>query len=136
MRYQFAAPVATGLNLFLTDVDDDDSVIVRAFAPGGAALDMAAWGLVARGDLSLYKNTGTAFSTCVAPLPTTTFGTAGITFVAADGQGAPDRSYAILSPPAGQAVDHIDITFTGHQNSASRADAGTGSTCTWRSPRR
>lgn len=126
LRYQFAAPVATGLNLFLTDVDDDDAVIVRAFAAGGAPLDMAAWGLVARGDLSLYKNTGTAFSTVVAPLPTTTFGAAGITFVAADGQNY-NRSYAILSPPAGQAVDHIDITFTGHQNSASRADAGTGS---------
>lgn len=126
LRYQFAAPVAGGLNLFVTDVDDADSVVVRAFAAGGAPLDMAAWALVARGDLSLYKNTGAAYSTIVAPLPVTTFAAAGVVFVAADHQNY-NRSYAVLAPPAGQAVDHIDITFTGHQNSASRADAGTGS---------
>lgn len=126
LRYAFATPVTTGFDLFLTDIDTDDAVVVTAWSAGGAPLDLSGWTQRARGDLSVYKNTGTGYSAVVAPDPVVTFGPGSITLTAADGQNY-NRSVTILTAPPGAAIGWIDITFTGVQNSASRAEAGTGS---------
>ena len=64
--YVFDAPVNDALDLFITDVDNSDFATVRAFNDQGAAMDMTQWTLVDEGDLSLYKDTGTVFSSITA----------------------------------------------------------------------
>lgn len=126
LRYAFASAITAGFDLFLTDVDTSDSLVVTAWSAGGAPLDMSGWTLRARGDLSLYKNTGAGYSPIVAPNPNLNLTPAALTLTAANDQNY-NRSLSIVTAPAGAAIGRIDITFTGIQNSASRADGGTGS---------
>lgn len=126
LRYAFTTPVTVGLDLFLTDIDTADSLTVTAFDSGGAPLDLSGWGVRARADLSNFKNTGTGFSSIVAPHPLVTIAPGAITLAAADANNY-NRSVTVLAVPAGPAVGRIDVTFRGIQNSASRAEAGTGS---------
>ena len=126
LSYQFPNAVNTGFDLFVADVDSSDSAVVTAFAPGGAAIDMTTWSLVAEGDLSVYKDTGTVFSDVVAPTPTTVIDPTGITLTAESPINF-NRSYSILRAPTGDAVERIDIIFTGIFNSPSRDRGGNGS---------
>lgn len=125
LRYRFGAPVASGFDLFVTDVDSGDSVSVRAFDANGGPVDMRTWPRVAGGDLSWFKDTGTAFSSIVAPAPLSTVSAEQHVLVAFDGNNA-NRSYTILRAPAGPAVASVELQFRGLQNSASRAAGGTG----------
>lgn len=126
LTYRFSSPVDAGFDLFVTDIDTSDAATVAAFGPGGLAIDMLTWQLIEAGDLSTYKNTGTGFSSIVAPLPLTTFATNEISFTAADATNY-NRTYAILRAPAGTPVESVSISFAGIQNSASRAAGATGS---------
>lgn len=124
--YEFAQPVNEGLDLFITDVDSDDSVLFRAFGSGNTPLDMTAWNLLGAGDLSLFKNTGLVFSPVIAPVPVTNFTTGSISLVAVDATNY-NRSYSIFRAPASQSIERIEIDFTGTINSPNRVLAGNGS---------
>lgn len=125
LRYRFLAPVSGGFDLFVTDVDSGDSLVMRAFDPLGSPMDMRTWPRVAEGDLSSFKNTGTAFSSIVAPLPVASVFADAHVLVAADSANY-NRSYTVIRAPSGSAVGTVEIRFRGLQNSASRAEAGTG----------
>ncbi|MEZ4647747.1 MAG: T9SS type A sorting domain-containing protein [Candidatus Eisenbacteria bacterium] len=126
LTYEFGEPIATGFDVFVTDVDTSDDLFVRAFGPGDIALDMTTWSLAAEGDLSLYKNTGTGYSDIVAPPPFVVFAVDAIRVQAVDATNY-NRSYSILRAPAGTFVSRFEVEFTGIQNSASRDQGGTGS---------
>ena len=126
LTFRFPEPVTAGFDLFVTDVDTNDSARVSARAPGGVEVDMTTWRLVDAGDLSTYKNTGTGFSAITAPEPLTTFSLNEIRLDAVDGTNY-NRSYSILRAPANAPVESVSISFTGTQNSPSRALGGNGS---------
>ena len=126
LTYAFDDPVNVSLDLFITDVDNSDFATVRAFDDQNVAIDMQTWTLVDEGDLSVFKDTGTAFSSIVAPTPTTVFQANEISLTAIDDSNY-NRSYSILRNPLGQNLSRIEITFTGTQNSPNRANPNTGS---------
>lgn len=126
LRFDFGEPVATGFDLFVTDVDTADHLVLRAFGPGDMPIDMTTWNLIAEGDLSLYKNTGSGYSDIVAPSPFVHFLPEGVEVDATDGTNY-NRSYSIFRAPIGADVAHFELEFTGIQNSANRDQGGTGS---------
>lgn len=126
LQFAFAAPVLSGFELWITDVDSSDDVFVRAYGPGDVPVDMTSWSLAAEGDLSLYKNTGAGFSSVVAPPPVVTWSASQLHLQATDALNY-NRSYSIARAPVGSAVSRFEVEFTGTQNSASRAEGGTGS---------
>ena len=126
LTYQFGEPIDTGFDLFVTDVDTADELVVRAFGPAEVPIDMTTWSLGGEGDLSLYKNTGGGYSDVVAPPPSVTFSVSGIDLQAIDSTNY-NRSYTILRAPSGSLVSRVEVEFTGIQNSASREQGGTGS---------
>ncbi len=126
LRYLFDEPVDVALDLFVTDVDQSDSVVFRAFDAAGTALDMTRFTLASEGDLSSYKDTGTTFSEVVAPIPTTLFASDAITLAAVDDTNY-NRSYGVLRSPANAAIGTLEITFSGTRNSPNRASGGNAS---------
>lgn len=126
LRFEFAEPVNIGFDVFVTDVDTADDLVLRAYGIGGVPIDMTSWSVVAEGDLSLYKDTGTEYSDTIAPVPNVTFQTDGIGIQATDATNY-NRSYSILRAPTTSAVTRFEIEFMGIQNSPSRAQGGTGS---------
>jgi hypothetical protein len=126
LTYDFSSPVNDALDLFITDVDNSDFASVAAFDDQGMAMDMTQWALIDEGDLSLFKDTGTAFSSVVAPTPVTVFNTGSISLTAIDDTNY-NRSYSILRNPVGQNLGRIEITFVGTNNSPDRANPNTGS---------
>ena len=126
LTYSFATPLSDAIDVFITDVDNSDVASVSAFDAGGNSLDMSEWALIAAGDLSNFKDTGTVFSSVVAPTPTTVFSANEISLTAVDDTNY-NRSYSIFRSPDLQALSSIEITFTGQQNSPSRDLPNTGS---------
>lgn len=126
LSYEFPTPVTTGFDLFVTDVDSSDVARVRAFSTDNQAIDMNLWTLAGEGDLSLYKDTGTAFSETVAPTPITTFSNNRVKLEAPNGTNY-NRSYTILRAPVGVAVERVSVEFVGQFNSPNRAQGGNGS---------
>ena len=126
LTYSFASPVTDAIDIFITDVDRSDAVSVSAFDADGNALDMRQWSLLAEGDLSNFKDTGSAFSNVEAPAPTTTFSVSEISLTAVNNTNY-NRSYSILRTSDLQPLSSVEITFTGQQNSPSRALPSTGS---------
>ena len=126
LTYRFDAPVNSPLDLFITDVDSSDFASIAAFNDQNERLDMRQWKLVDEGDLSVFKDTGTAFSSVVAPTPFTVFDVDEIRLTATNNTNY-NRSYSILRNPIGQNLSRIEITFTGTRNSPSRANPNTGS---------
>lgn len=123
--YDFQASVVDGLDLFITDVDKSDSVVVRAFDVASLPIDMTNCSLHAEGDLSLFKNTGSDFSDIIAPNPITTLATDSISLVAVNDINY-NRSFSIIRFPKGLSVKRIEIEFTGFQNSPNRDSPNTG----------
>ena len=126
LTYSFASPITDAIDIFITDVDNSDVASVSAFDAGGNALDMRQWSLLAEGDLSNFKDTGSAFSSVEAPTPTTTFLAGEILLSAVDDRNY-NRSYSIFRSSDLQSLSSIEITFTGQQNSPSRTLPNTGS---------
>ncbi len=126
LSYHFATPINQRINLFITDVDSGDDVTVRAFDAAGNPIDMLQWTLADEGDLSLIKDTGTAMSSIVAPVPTTVFNTDGIRLTAVNNTNY-NRSYSILRAPQNADIGRIDVEFTGLATSTSRAQPLNGS---------
>ena len=126
LTYAFDSPLTDAIDVFITDVDNSDVASVSAFDAGGNALDMSDWALIAAGDLSNFKDTGTVFSSVEAPTPTTLFSSNEILLTAVDDTNY-NRSYSILRSSDLQALSSIEITFTGQQNSPSRDLPNTGS---------
>ena len=127
LSYAFDAPVAQPLDLFITDVDDEDTVALTALDAAGLNVDVSTWAVVGEGDLSVFKNTGTDFSTTVAPLAVINRGTANLlTLTAADSTNY-NRSYTILRTTQGEALSEIRLTFDGDRNTPSRDLPGSGS---------
>ena len=126
LTYAFDAPVNTALDLFITDVDFSDAVTVTAFDDQDAVVDLTRWTLVDEGDLSLFRDTGGSLNTTPAPTPVTLFEAEAISLTAADNVNY-NRSYSILRSPDDQNLSRIEITFTGTNNSPSRALPNTGS---------
>lgn len=124
--YDFDTPVNEALDLFVTDIDQRDSAVVRAFDAQGNVADLTSWIIAGQGDLSTYKNTGTMASDIVAPNATLDLSTNEIALFTTDATNY-NRCYTILRKPAGQLIDRIEITFTGTNNSADREAGGTGS---------
>ena len=122
VSYEFSTAVNERVNLILIDIDSGDDVTVRAFDIAGNPVDMLQWTLAAEGDLSLIRNTGTAFSTIVAELPTVTFNTDGIRLW--DVNLNFSRSYSVLRAPGNANLGRIDIEFTGQISSPSRTNLG------------
>lgn len=126
LTYAFAAPVNDALDLLVADLDQDDFVSIRAYGTGNAAIDMTQFTLFDETDLSRFKNTGTAFSTIIAPTPTTTFSSNEITLSAVDATNY-NRSVSVFRSPVGAALERIEITFTGTRNSPDRASGNNAS---------
>ena len=124
--YAFDTPIDFSLDLFVTDVDRSDQVMVTAIDDANNLLDMSQWELVSEGDLSIYRDTGGAFSEIVAPVPITIFDTNFISLDAVDDANY-NRSYSILRSPSGVNLSRIEISFVGMQNSPERARPNTGS---------
>jgi len=124
--YAFDTPIDFSVDLFVTDVDRSDQVVVTAYDGANNLIDMTQWELVSEGDLSTYRDTGGAFSETVAPVPDTVFDTDFISLDAVDSINY-NRSYSILRSPAGANLSRIEISFAGIQNSPSRASPNTGS---------
>lgn len=112
LTYRFASPISRALDLFLTDVDTGDAVTVTAFGPGGTPLTLSSWQLVGEGDLSLYQDVGSALGPLATP-PTVFISSSSIDVTAAVDYNQ-NRSYTILRTPEGQAIESINITFTGN----------------------
>ena len=125
LTYSFVSPITDAIDIFITDVDNADVASVSAFGADGAALDMNQWALIAAGDLSNFKDTGTDFSDVDAPTPTTTFSADAILLSTLDTTNY-NRSYSILRSSDVQALSRVEITFTGQQNSPSRDNPNTG----------
>ena len=123
--YSFASPVTDAIDIFVTDVDKSDVASVSAFDADGNALDMRQWSLIGEGDLSNFKDTGTAFSNVEAPTPTTTFSAGEISLTAINDTNY-NRSFSIFRSSNLQALSRVEITFTGQQNSDSREFPRTG----------
>ena len=123
--YAFDDRIDFPVDLFVTDVDRSDRVSVTAFDSQNNPLDMTQWELISEGDLSIYKDTGSAFSETVAPVPVTVFDTDLISLDAVDDTNY-NRSYSILRSPSGVGLGRIEITFVGSTNSPSRASPNTG----------
>lgn len=123
--YAFDEPLDFRVDLFVTDVDRSDRVSVTAFDSENNSLDMTQWTLIDEGDLSTYKDTGSAFSETVAPVPTTVFETGLISLEAVDGINY-NRSYSIFRSPIGAEISRIEITFVGFTNSPTRSSPSTG----------
>ena len=126
LTYSFASPISDAIDIFITDVDKSDVASVSAFDAGGNALDMRQWSLLAEGDLSNFKDTGSAFSNVMAPTPTTTFSASEISLTAVDDINY-NRSYLLLRSSDLQSLSRLEVTFTGQQNSPSRELPSTGS---------
>ena len=126
LTYAFDTPVNLPLDLFITDVDSSDFASIAAFNDQNVALDMSQWKLAGEGDLSVFKDTGTAFSSVVAPTPFTVFNVDEIRLTATNNTNY-NRSYSILRNPTGQNLSRIEITFTGTRNSPNRDNPNTGS---------
>ena len=125
LTYSFDSALTQAVDIFITDVDKSDAVRVSAFDSGGNALDMRQWSLLAEGDLSNFKDTGTVFSSVEAPTPTTTFSADEIALTAVNDTNY-NRSYSIFRSSGAQALSRVEITFTGQQNSPSRDAPNTG----------
>ena len=126
LTFSFDSPITDAIDIFVTDVDSSDVASVAAFDANGNALDMRLWSLLAEGDLSNFKDTGTVFSSVVAPTPTTAFSAGEILLTAINGTNY-NRSYSILRSSDLQSLSRVEITFAGVQNSASRDSPNTGS---------
>ncbi|QDS99705.1 hypothetical protein [Adhaeretor mobilis] len=126
LRYFFGTPITTGFDLFITDVDSSDLARIRAYDADDQLIDMNTWTLAGEGDLSLYKDTGTVFSSITAPTPNTTFSSNRVKLEAVDGTNY-NRSYSILRAPSGADVARVSIHFEGVHNSPNREFGGNGS---------
>jgi hypothetical protein len=126
LTYSFSTAVDQPLDLFIADVDSGDDVTVRAFDSANAPVDMTQWTLIGEGDLSLIKDTGTAMSSIVAPIPTTVFNSDGIRLNIIDTTNY-NRSYSILRSPENADLSRIVIEFTGLFTSPSREFGSNGS---------
>ncbi len=126
LSYLFSTPINERINFFVTDVDSGDDVTVRAFDSAGNPLDMQQWILADEGDLSLIKDTGSAMSSIVAPVPTTVFSSNGIRLTAVNNTNY-NRSYSVLRAPANVDIGRIDVEFIGLATSSSRTQPLNGS---------
>lgn len=126
LTYNFSTSVNQSVDLFITDVDSGDDVTVRAFDSAGNPVDMSQWALADEGDLSLIKDTGTAMSNIVAPVPTTVFNANGIRLTAISNTNY-NRSYSILRAPRNADLGQIVVEFTGLTTSTSRTQPFNGS---------
>jgi hypothetical protein len=114
LTYTFAAPM-TLVDLLVTDVDQDDRVLISMTAPGGAPLSPTQLQFAGEGDLSLTLNAG---GRPPAELATPPAWTADQGTVTARVTWNENRSYTILRVPEGVVVETITVTFMG-----SRADS-------------
>lgn len=119
LTYDFANPVDDALDLMVADLDQSDAVSVRAFTTNNQPLNMTLFSLVDETDLSTFKNTGTAFSPIIAPLPNTDFSIDAITLEAVDDTNY-NRTISVLRSPINSAVERIEISFSGTRNSPDR----------------
>jgi hypothetical protein len=126
LTYHFSTPINQRIDLFITDVDSGDDVTVRAFDSNDNPVDMSQWMLADEGDLSLIKDTGSAMSAIVAPVPTTVFSASGIRLTAVNNTNY-NRSYSILRAPRNANLGRIDVEFTGLATSTSRTQPLNGS---------
>lgn len=126
LTYNFSTAINQSVDLFITDVDSGDDVTVRAFDSAGNPLDMSQWTLADEGDMSLIKDTGTAMSNIVAPVPTTVFNADGIRLTAISNTNF-NRSYSILRAPDNADLGQIVVEFTGLATSTSRTQPQNGS---------
>jgi len=126
LTYNFSTSINQSVDLFITDVDSGDDVTVRAFDSAGNSIDMSRWTLIDEGDLSLIKNTGSAISDIIAPIPTTVFSNSGIRLTAANNTNF-NRSYSILRAPQNVDLGQIVVEFTGMATSTSRSQPLNGS---------
>lgn len=114
LTYTLATPM-TLFDLLVTDVDQDDRVLISMTAPGGAPLSPTQLQFAGEGDLSLTLNAG---GRPPAELATPPAWTADQGTVTARVTWNENRSYTILRIPEGVAVETITVTFAG-----SRADS-------------
>ncbi|MFK7895337.1 MAG: hypothetical protein AB8G23_05855 [Myxococcota bacterium] len=126
LSYTFATPVNEELDLLVADLDQNDFVEIRAFTSNDIPIDMMTFTLVDETDLSTFKNTGTLFSSIVAPTPITLFSVGEITLSATDDTNY-NRSLSVLRSPSGAALARIDVTFSGTRNSPDRASGNNAS---------